>query len=495
MTSRFGWFVLGIIASIMVFSVGAYAFVWTGGVSMATASAPLPFEHAVARLALHASFRSALGLTNPTPFDETNLMAAARVYQQNCTVCHGAPGTTPTAIAKGMFPEPPQLFTPHDMITKDSDGEVYWKVTHGIRLSGMPGFESTLSDTERWQVTTLMRKADKLPATVQAAFAAMTAQSQQSAPLRLVQTLTMDKDVTGRFDHMAVDIQGGRLFLTAADHHTIEIFDLKSGKWMRRVTGLGKPAGIVYLSDSNRVLFSDGAGSANILDAASYKVVGSVKLADDADSLGFDRDANILYVVNGGKDVKETFSRISIVDTKNQKSLGDIKIDGERLEAMALETKGPRLFVNVTALNKVAVLDRKTRQVLTTWGLGDAKENVPMAFDEAGHRLFVATRQPGRLIVLNSDTGKEVASLPAAGGADDLAYDAARKRIYLSAGDGFVNVYQQNTPDTYAAMAQIPTGPGARNSRFVPEQNRLYVAVPAGKEGKPAEVQIYEVTR
>jgi DNA-binding beta-propeller fold protein YncE len=305
----------------------------------------------------------------------------------------------------------------------------------------------------------------------------------------------MDKGVTGRFDHMAVDIQGGRLFLTAADHHSIQIFDLKSGKWMRSITGLGKPAGIVYVPETNRVLFSDGAGSYNVLDAATYKIVGTVKLLDDADSIGFDRDANIMYVVNGGKDVGATFSRLTIVDTKNQKSLGEITIDGERVEAMALEKGGPRLFINVTALNKVAVLDRKTRTLTTTWDLSDAKENVSMAFDEAGHRLFVATRQPGRLIVLNSDTGKVVASLPAAGGVDDLAYDAARKRIYMSAGEGFVNVYQQKTPDTYEAFAQIATGPGARNSRFVPEQNRLYVAVPAGKDGKPAEVQIYEVTR
>jgi DNA-binding beta-propeller fold protein YncE len=320
-------------------------------------------------------------------------------------------------------------------------------------------------------------------------------QSQSPAPLHLVQTLTMEKGVTGRFDHMAVDIQGGRLFLTAADHHSIQIFDLKSGTWMRSVTGLGKPAGIVYVPETNRVLFSDGAGSFNVLDAASYKIVGTVKLMGDADSVGFDRDANIMYVVNGGKDVKETFSRLTIVDTQKQKSLGEIKIDGDRVEAMALERGGPRLFINVTALNKVAVLDRKTRQLITTWELPDAKENVSMAFDEASHRLFVATRQPGKLIVLNSDTGQAVASLPAAGGVDDLAYDAEHKRIYLSAGDGFVNVYQQKTPDSYVAVAQIPTGPGARNSRFVPEQNRLYVAVPAGKDGKPAEVQIYEVAK
>jgi thiosulfate dehydrogenase len=171
MASRFGWFVLGIVAAIVLLSVGAYAFVRSGGVSMATTATPLPFEHAVARLALHASFKSALGLKNQRPLDETNLVAGAHIYRQNCAVCHGAPGTEPTAIANGMFPEPPQLFTPRDMITEDPEGEIYWKVTHGIRLSGMPGFESTLSDTERWQVTMLVANADKLPAAAQAALA------------------------------------------------------------------------------------------------------------------------------------------------------------------------------------------------------------------------------------------------------------------------------------------------------------------------------------
>src|SRR6266850_635579 len=181
-------------------------------------------------------------------------------------------------------------------------------------------------------------------------------QLQSPAPLHLVQTLAIDKGVTGRFDHMAVDITGRRLFLTAADHHSIQIFDLKSGKWMRSVTGLGKPAGIVYVPETNRVLFSDGAGSYNVLDAATYTIVATVKLAADADSIGFDRDASQIYVINGGKDVGEKFSRLTIVDTKNQKSLGEIKIDGDRVEAMALEKGGPLLDMNVTALNKVAVL-------------------------------------------------------------------------------------------------------------------------------------------
>jgi thiosulfate dehydrogenase len=169
MSSRLGWFVLGIDAAVLLAGAGAYAFLRAGGVSMATTAPPLPLEHAVARLALRASFRNSLALKNPRPLDDTNLVAGAQVYQRNCAVCHGAAGTAPTAVAKGMFPPPPQLFEARDMITEDPEGEIYWKVTHGIRLTGMPGFESTLSDTERWQLTMLMAHADKLPAAALAA--------------------------------------------------------------------------------------------------------------------------------------------------------------------------------------------------------------------------------------------------------------------------------------------------------------------------------------
>ena len=183
-----------------------------------------------------------------------------------------------------------------------------------------------------------------------------------------------------------------------------------------------------------------------------------------------------------------------MVDVKNHKDLADIKIDGERLEALALEKSGSRLFVNVTSLNKVAVIDRESRKIVATWDITDAKENVSMALDEADHRLFIAARSPATLVVLDTETGKAVATLPSAGGVDELAYDAQRKRIYMSAGEGFVNVYQQKDENTYEAIAKLPTRPGARNSKFVPDQNRLYVAIPAEKNGKAAQIQVYQAT-
>jgi thiosulfate dehydrogenase len=155
-------FLLGVFLTLVILAAGAYLFVKTGGIPMDTSAPPLPLEKAVADMALRASMRQAADLKNPLPFNDDAMLAGARLYKQNCAVCHGVPGQPPTAVTKGMFPDPPQLFEKRGMMTDDPEGETFWKVTHGIRLSGMPGFQSTLSDTERWQLTTLVAHADKL---------------------------------------------------------------------------------------------------------------------------------------------------------------------------------------------------------------------------------------------------------------------------------------------------------------------------------------------
>ena len=162
-------FVLGVVMTILMFVVGGYLFVRGGGVSLATTAPPLPLEKTVATMALRASIGNAKDRKNPLPFDDGDMLAGANAYKEHCALCHGAPGQPRTAISKGMFPSPPQLFE-EDMVTDDPEGVTYWKVTHGIRLSGMPGFGNTLSDTQRWQVTMLVAHADKLSRAVQAAF-------------------------------------------------------------------------------------------------------------------------------------------------------------------------------------------------------------------------------------------------------------------------------------------------------------------------------------
>jgi thiosulfate dehydrogenase len=163
-------FILGIFITILALVVGGFLFIRSGGVSLATTAPPLPLEKTVAEMALQASMRTAADQKNPLAYGDENMMAGVNVFKENCAVCHGAPEHSATAISKGMFPPPPQLFEKADMMLDDPEGETFWKVTNGIRLSGMPGFGSTLSDTQRWQLTMLVAHADKLTPAMHAAF-------------------------------------------------------------------------------------------------------------------------------------------------------------------------------------------------------------------------------------------------------------------------------------------------------------------------------------
>ena len=166
--SRAGCVIAGVILGVVVIvPLGASLFAKLGGIAMATTAKPLPLEETFARTALHASLGDAAKSRDPLPPTDANLTAGAHVYLNTCAVCHGLPGQSKTAIASGEFPPPPQLFQPKEMVTDDPEGVTHWKVAHGIRLSGMPGFGSTLSDDQQWQVTMLLAHAGKLPAAVQ----------------------------------------------------------------------------------------------------------------------------------------------------------------------------------------------------------------------------------------------------------------------------------------------------------------------------------------
>jgi len=148
----------------------------------------------------------------------------------------------------------------------------------------------------------------------------------------------------------------------------------------------------------------------------------------------------------------------------------------------------------MTGVNSIGVVDRQKRAVTQTWPISAAQENVPMQYDEATHRLFVVTRKPSRLVVVNADTGKEVTSLEVADYVDDLSYDAAHHRLYVpgGAGQGAVTVVEQQGADNYRVIATIPTKPGAKTARLVPELNKYYVGVPA-KDKQEAAILVFDV--
>jgi DNA-binding beta-propeller fold protein YncE len=143
-------------------------------------------------------------------------------------------------------------------------------------------------------------------------------------------------------------------------------------------------------------------------------------------------------------------------------------------------------------LKQVGIIDRNKLQVISTWPIPEAGVNTPLALDEMHHRLFVGARKPAEVVVFDTDTGKVIAKIPCVGEADDLFYDEVRKRIYVTGDEGFISVIAQADADHYEQLAKLRTRPGARNSLFVPELDRFFVAVPS--EGKKeAELLVFQV--
>ncbi len=317
------------------------------------------------------------------------------------------------------------------------------------------------------------------------------ARSQTAAPIKLIQTYELPAEVKGNFDHFGIDLKGGRLFATPEGYHAVVVFDLKTGKLVHKIDGIGKPHAVLYREDLNRIYITDGdAGDLKIFDGTTYKLVSSVKLLEDADSIGYDPATKYLYIDNGGGDVHETYSILSVIDTTAGAKLGDLKIDGDTLEAMALEKSTPKMYVNNRAKNQVSVVDREKRELVASWPVTLCKNNVAMALDEANHRLFIACRT-SQIAVLDTQTGKEVTSFAITKGVDDITYDASSKRIYAAC-DGAVDIYEQSGPDSYKLIANVLTGPMGRTARLVPELKRYFVAVPQ-HDATSAKVLVFEV--
>jgi hypothetical protein len=181
-----------------------------------------------------------------------------------------------------------------------------------------------------------------------------------------------------------------------------------------------------------------------------------------------------------------------VIDTTVSRKLADIKINSDIVEAVVLEKSGPRLFANMYGQGVVGVIDRQNLSVIATWSIAqEAEHNVAMALDEGDHRLFVATRQPAKLIVLNSDSGKIVTSLACVEMADEMTYDAQQKRIYI-AGTDFVDVFRERDADHYDLIGHVPGAFRAKTAILVPELGRYFLAVPHHGD-KEAEVRVYEV--
>jgi DNA-binding beta-propeller fold protein YncE len=300
--------------------------------------------------------------------------------------------------------------------------------------------------------------------------------------LKLTKTIPLP-GVQGRFDHFAIDAKGQRLFVAALGNNTLEVLDLAAGKRIKSINGLRKPTGVLYLAEGNQIGVANGDdGTFRMFDGVSYAVSKTVGSLDDADNVRFDAKTKLIYIGYGD-------GALAVIDSMTMKQTGRIKLAAHP-ESFQLEANGSRVFVNVPDAKQVAVIDRDKQAVTATWPMTEFKANFPMALDGANHRLFVGCRQPARLVVFDTGSGKPVADVAISGDTDDLFYDAARKRLYISCGEGFLDVVKPRDGGSYERVTRVSTRAGARTCFFSSEADQLYLAVPQ-RDGQDAEIRIY----
>ena len=302
-------------------------------------------------------------------------------------------------------------------------------------------------------------------------------------PLVLVQTMPLP-NVEGRIDHLAVDLSAQRLYVAALGNNTVEVLDLRSSRHERSVRGFEEPQGIGVVPGTSGVVVANGQGTGVEFRAGGdLRLIKRVALGDDADNVRVDAKANRVYVGYGG-------GAIAALDATDGRKAGEAAVGGHP-ESFQLEASGPRIFVNVPTVRHISVVDRVQMKVVGTWPVTEAAANYPMALDEPGHRLFVGCRKPAVVLTYDIHSGKQTGSVRIAGDTDDLFWDAKRQRLYVSAGEGFIDVLQASE-SRLERTARIPTAAGARTSLFVPALGRLYLAVPQ-RANQAAEIRVYEV--
>jgi DNA-binding beta-propeller fold protein YncE len=312
----------------------------------------------------------------------------------------------------------------------------------------------------------------------------------EPVPLERIRTIALSGPVGG-LDHLAIDSKRGRLFVANTTGGTLDIVDLKAGKLLKQIPGQGRIRGIAYSPEVDRVFVGNGTGGiCNTFDGESYDLLKSVPLGIDADNVRYNPRTRRIYVVHAD-------SELSVIDGGDFSLRSPIALP-KSLGGFQLEAGRPRLYLNAKEAGQVMVIDTERDSVAGRFPVAPAGENAALAIDEPNRRLFVGCRKSPALLVMDSDGGKIVASVPIPGDVDDVSYDPARKLIYASCGAGDIAVVRQVDADRYESLGTIPTVKGARTSAFDSEGGRLYLAVPrrADRPGQQdPEIWVYQARR
>lgn len=299
-------------------------------------------------------------------------------------------------------------------------------------------------------------------------------------PLQLEHKIALGS-VSGRIDHMAVDLKRHRLFVAELGNDTVSVVDLDAQKVAHRIFGLKEPQGVGYVQSNDTLYVANGGdGSLRVFRGAEYAPAGRIDLGSDADNIRVDQPGNRLFVGYGS-------GGLSTIDLRDNNKSGSFALTAHP-ESFQLDAGTHQLFVNLPNSRAIAVVDATTGQRRSTWPVAHGG-NFPMALDTERQRVLVVFRSPPKFAAFNSQTGALIAEVDTCGDSDDLFLDAKRQRIYVVCGTGFIDVLKADDAK-YSRVGRITTLAGARTGLFVGDMDRLFVAGRA-QSGQPASIYVY----
>jgi DNA-binding beta-propeller fold protein YncE len=302
-------------------------------------------------------------------------------------------------------------------------------------------------------------------------------QKVESLPLQLEAKIPLG-DVRGRIDHMAVDLARHRLFVAALGNDSVAVVDPEAQRLDRMIGGLSEPQGVGYDPATETLYVANaGDGSVRLFKGSDLSPGERIELGSDADNIRVDSKARRIFIGYGD-------GALAIVDAISHDKIGSAPLKAHP-ESFQLEGTTNRIFVNVPKVGTIDVVDRMSGETIASWPTAGRSANFAMALDRAHQHVLVAFRNPAELGIFSSADGSFIASIPTCGDVDDLFLDSKRDRIYISCGEGFVDVLAADG-NSYRQVAHIATAPGARTSLFVPELDRFLLAVPATGEAAAA---------
>ena len=289
-------------------------------------------------------------------------------------------------------------------------------------------------------------------------------------------------NVRGRIDHVAYDLVNHFAFIAALGNNTVEVVNINAKRVVHTISGVHEPQGIVYIPSLKKLVVANGDnGDCVFFDATTYARSAVVHLKGDADNIRYDPPSNLLYVGYGE-------GGLALIDATTMKQVADIALDGHP-ESFQLSKKHDRIYINVPDADEIEVAELSTNKIVAKWKNTNASANFPMALDEKNNHLFIGCRSPGKLRMINTETGKDITAISCSGDADDVFYNAADSLVFVSAGKGFIDVFRAKENEL-VQINHIKTRYGARTSLLVASEKKFLLAVPA-HGGNPAALWIY----